>query len=220
MVMNSDCMVTVHDVSKSFKGRDILRGASMSVPTGRICGLQGPNGSGKSVLFRMIVGLRRPDSGVIRLHPVLKRPGDDFPTDVGVVIDRPSYLGGLTGRQNLHELAQIRGLAGEAQIIEAMERVGLDPGLTQKVRNYSLGMKQKLSIAQAFMEEQKLLILDEAFNGLDDSSVARIRGLLRELREEGRTIILTSHNQADIDAVCDDVWRIDEQRLHQVRSLA
>lgn len=218
--MHSDCMVAVQGVSKSFKGRDVLRDASMSISPGTICGLQGPNGSGKSVLFRMIVGLQRPDAGAIDLDPTLKRPGDDFPTNVGVVIDRPAYLGGLTGQENLRELARIRGLVGETQIVEALERVGLDPGITQKVRNYSLGMKQKLSIAQAFMEGQKLLILDEAFNGLDDSSVTRVRELLMELRQEGRTIILTSHNQADIDAVCDDVWKIDGQRLHQVRSAA
>lgn len=215
--MNSDVMVMVQGVSKSFKGREVLRDASMSIAPGIICGLQGPNGSGKSVLFRMIVGLQRPDTGVITLDPSLKRLGDDFPTNVGVVIDRPAYLGGLTGLENMHELARIRGRIGEAQIIEAMERVGLDPGIAQKVRDYSLGMKQKLSIAQAFMEEQKLLILDEAFNGLDDSSVARVRDLLIELRQEGRTIILTSHNQADIDAVCDEVWKIDGQRLHRVQ---
>jgi len=94
-----------------------------------------------------------------------------------------------------------------------MERVGLDPEAPQKVRDYSLGMKQKLSIAQAFMEGRRLLLLDEAFDGLDEPSVHRIRVLLEELREEGRTILLTSHNQGDIDAVCDDVWRVEQQGL-------
>lgn len=210
-------LVHIDNVSKSFKGTEIFRSASMEIEESRIHGLQGPNGSGKSVLFKMIVGLQQPDSGSIRLDPSLKNPRADFPTEVGVVIDRPAYLGHLTGLENLLDLARIRRAIGPDEAVAAMERVGLDPNLSQKVRNYSLGMKQKLSIAQAFMEGQKLIILDEAFNGLDDSSVERIRSLLQELREDGRTVLLTSHNQADIDAVCQNVWKIDQMQIHRAK---
>ncbi|UQN31524.1 ABC transporter ATP-binding protein [Brachybacterium kimchii] len=210
-------MVAIEGVSKSFRGAEVFNSASMDVLENRICGLQGPNGTGKSVLFKMIVGLQRPDSGDIKLDASLKSSHADFPTEVGAVIDRPAYLGGLTGMENLLDLARIRRVVSRDQVAEAMEKVGLNPGTQQKVRNYSLGMKQKLSIAQAFMEDQRLIILDEAFNGLDDSSVERIRSLLHELQEDGRTILLTSHNQGDIDAVCDDVWKIDQGQLHRVR---
>ncbi|MDO5500278.1 MAG: ATP-binding cassette domain-containing protein, partial [Propionibacteriaceae bacterium] len=149
------------------------------------------------------------------LDPQFSKPGDDFPTSVGLIIDRPGYLPGLTGMQNLQELAKIRAVAAQADIVAAMERVGLPPGTRQRVRNYSLGMKQKLAIAQSFMEGQQLLLLDEAFNGLDASSVKNIRSLLTELRDEGRTIVITSHNQADIDAVCDDVWLLDAQQFER-----
>lgn len=210
-------LVHIDNVSKSFKGTEIFRSASMEIEENRIHGLQGPNGSGKSVLFKMIVGLQRPDFGSIRLDQSLRSPRADFPTEVGVVIDRPAYLGHLTGLENLLDLARIRRVIGPDEAAAAMERVGLDPSLKQKARNYSLGMKQKLSIAQAFMEGQKMIILDEAFNGLDDSSVERIRTLLHELREEGRTVLLTSHNQADIDAVCQNVWKIDQLQICRTR---
>ena len=132
----------------------LFENASMQIRSGSITGLQGPNGSGKSVLFKMIVGLNRPDQGVIELEPSLQGDGRDFPTDVGIVIDRPAYIGGMTGLGNLVDLARIRRLITEDEAAAAMERVGLDPEAPQKVRDYSLGMKQKLSIAQAFMEGQ------------------------------------------------------------------
>lgn len=208
--------IAVRGVSKKFRELSLFDEASMQVGVGDIVGLQGPNGSGKSVLFKMIVGLNRPDRGGIELDPSLMGEGRDFPTEVGIVIDRPAYIGGMTGLENLLDLARIRRVVSEDEVVVAMERVGLEPTARQKVRDYSLGMKQKLSIAQAFMEGQRLLLLDEAFNGLDQSSVHRIRELLGELRDEGRTILLTSHNQEDIDATCDEVWRIEGRQLLHV----
>ena len=211
--MNTPAIV-LRDVSKKFRELTLFENASMQVRSGSITGLQGPNGSGKSVLFKMIVGLNRPE---VRESSSWNRrcraTGGTFRANVGIVIDRPAYIGGMTGLGNLVDLARIRRLITEGEAAAAMERVGLDPEAPQKVRDYSLGMKQKLSIAQAFMEGQRLLLLDEAFNGLDEPSVHRIRALLAELREEGRTILLTSHNQGDIDAVCDDVWRVEQQGL-------
>lgn len=204
-------------VSKSFKGVPVLRDVTIEFPKGEIVGIQGPNGSGKSVLFKLLCGFVFPDSGEVFVDAAYRDPGDSFPTGAGVIIDRPGYLPGLTGQQNLWELARIRKRIGRSTVIEAMQRVGLDPDAKQRMRNYSLGMKQKVAIAQAFMEGQQLLLLDEAFNGLDATSVAATRELLLELHAEGRTIIITSHNQADIDAVCNQVWRIDDHKLARIR---
>ncbi|MDN5717222.1 MAG: ABC transporter ATP-binding protein [Janibacter sp.] len=189
----------------------------LEIHQGKIHGIQGPNGSGKSVIFKLICGFLTPDSGEVLVHDSLKRPGDTFPTGFGVIIDRPGFLGGSTGLDNLLELAKIQGRVGRDEVVAAMERVGLQPGARQKVRNYSLGMKQKLALAQAFMEGQQALLLDEPFNALDRSSVEIVRQLLMELRAEGRTIVLTSHNQADIDALCDHVWLLDDHALEPVR---
>lgn len=207
---------TLTAVSKSFKGLDVLADVNLSVPCGSLCGIQGSNGSGKSVLFKLICGFVSPDSGSIWLSPDLREKGDSYPTGIGAIIDRPGYLPGLTGLENLLELASIRKRASRDDVTLAMERVGLAPGTKQHVRHYSLGMKQKLAIAQAFMEDQQLLLLDEAFNGLDVSSVETIRQLLRDLRAEGRTIVITSHQQEDIDTLCDSVWRINRHTLEPV----
>ena len=145
--------------------------------------------------------------------PDLRAKGDVYPTGVGVIIDRPGYLPGLTGLENLLELASIRKQVKRDAVIAAMERVGLQPRARQPVRHYSLGMKQKLAIAQSFMENQRLLLLDEAFNGLDAACVENTRQLLLELKAEGRAIVITSHQQDDIDTLCDAVWRINNLTL-------
>lgn len=211
----TDTAAALHDVTKKFKNLEVLSNASIDFPVGAITGVQGPNGSGKSVLFKLICGFLRPEGGEVYLNPRYIKPGNDYPTDFGIIIDRPGYLGGLTGIDNLRELARIRGIATDADITAAMERVGLPPSTTQKVRNYSLGMKQKLGLAQAFMEGQQLLLLDEAFNGLDTSSVALVRQLFLDLRDEGRTIVMTSHHQEDITTVCDHVWQLDNRTFTQ-----
>lgn len=164
-----------------------------------------------------VYGLLTPDAGKVQLAPELMDDGDYYPTNVGVVIDHPGYLPGLTGVENLQELASIRKKVGKDAVNEALERVGLSPAIKQTVRNYSLGMKQKLALAQAFMEGRQLLLLDEAFNGLDVSSVDRVRALLLDLKAEGRTILITSHQQEDMDTLCDHVWRINEGTLEAIR---
>lgn len=207
---------TLTAVSKSFKGLNVLQDVNLAVPRGSLCGIQGPNGSGKSVLFKLICGLVTPDTGEVWISPDLREKGDSYPIGVGAIIDRPGYLPGLTGLENLLELASIRKVASRADVTAAMERVGLSPGTRQHVRHYSLGMKQKLAIAQAFMEGQQLLLLDEAFNGLDALSVETTRQLLRDLNAEGRTIVITSHQQEDIDTLCTSVWRINHHALEPV----
>lgn len=136
-----------------------------------------------------------------------------FPQGFGMIIDGPGYLAGRTGVDNLRSLAGIRGLIGDPEIVDAMERVGLDPDLEQKVGNYSMGMKQKLALAQAFMEGQQVLVLDEPFNALDDASVELVHSLLAELLQQGRTIIFASHQQSDVDRLASRRVKITDQRL-------
>ncbi|MCT1807245.1 ABC transporter ATP-binding protein [Dermabacter hominis] len=210
-------LVDVKDVSIAFGSTPVLSHASLAIDEHDFMGVQGPNGSGKSVLFKLIVGFLKPDSGRVVVSPKLKSAGEDFPSKIGIIIDRPGFIGGLTGFDNLRRLASIRGLIGDQQIEEALHRVGLAPNLRQSVRHYSLGMKQKLALAQEFMEGQPLLLLDEPFNGLDKTSVRDIRALLLELHEEGRTIVMTSHNQEDIDELCTSVYELDRMQFDRVR---
>lgn len=210
-------LVDVKDVSIAFGSTPVLSHASLAIDEHDFMGVQGPNGSGKSVLFKLIVGFLTPDSGRVVVSPKLKSAGEDFPSKIGIIIDRPGFIGGLTGFDNLRRLASIRGLIGDEHIEEALHRVGLAPNLRQSVRHYSLGMKQKLALAQAFMEGQPLLLLDEPFNGLDKTSVRDIRALLHELHEEGRTIVMTSHNQEDIDELCTSVYELDRMQFDRVR---
>ena len=210
-------LVDVKDVSIAFGSTPVLSHASLAIDEHDFMGVQGHNGSGKSVLFKLIVGFLKPDSGRVVVSPKLKSAGEDFPSKIGIIIDRPGFIGGLTGFDNLRRLASIRGLIGDEHIEEALHRVGLAPNLRQSVRHYSLGMKQKLALAQAFMEGQPLLLLDEPFNGLDKTSVRDIRALLHELHEEGRTIVMTSHNQEDIDELCTSVYELDRMQFDRVR---
>lgn len=208
--------IAVDNVTKRLGANQIYTDASAEFEAGEITAITGPNGSGKSVLFRMICGFMKPDAGEIRISPEHLEPGATYPKGFGILIDGPGYLPFARGYDNLERLADIRGEVGRPEIEAAMRAVGLDPHLKQRVRSYSLGMKQKLGIAQAIMEDQKVLLLDEPFNGLDRSSVARLRGLLGEMRDAGKTIVFTSHIGADVEALADRVYEVDEARLLRV----
>lgn len=197
------------DLAKTYRGRPLYRGVNFVIPQGTITSLSGPNGSGKSVLFRLMCGFVRPDEGTVTIDPRYLSKGRTFPERFGVIIDRPGHVSGMTGLRNLMDLARIRGVIDEAQVRATMTRVGLDPDLKQKVRHYSLGMKQKLAIAQALMEEPEVLILDEPFNALDVTSAASLKDTLRKLHADGTTIVFTSHNQADVDELAQRRLTID-----------
>ena len=209
-------MLKLEQVTKGYQGNPLFADVDLTIQKGDIVGITGPNGSGKSVLFKMICGFIHPDAGTITVRNEQLGPTRRFPENVGVIIDRPGYIAHKSGFENLKQLAAIRKVITDADIEQAMRIVGLQPGNRQKVKQYSLGMKQKLAIAQAIMEQQDILILDEAFNALDHDSVLRLRELLLSFKKEGKTIILTSHNQQDIDALCDAVYRINQGRLEQV----
>ena len=201
--------ICVEHLHKSFGKEEILHGIDRTFEAGKIHGIVGNNGSGKTVLMKCICGFLIPDEGHVRVNG--KEVGKDinFPENMGIIIETPGFLPGVTGLKNLKLLASLRGLADEKKVRQTIERVGLDPDLKKPVSKYSLGMRQRLGIAQAIMEDPSLLILDEPFNGLDKHGVAEIRQLIRELRTEGKTILLASHNQTDIDELCDTVCEMD-----------
>lgn len=155
----------------------------------------------------------RPDAGTVTIDGAYLSKDRVFPEGFGVLIDRPGYVPSQTGLQNLLSLAKIRRVVDERKVRETMELVGLDPDLPQKARHYSLGMKQRLGLAQAVMEDQPVLVLDEPFNALDEQSVVAMRGLLRGLVEGGRTLVMTSHQREDIETLCDQAYRVRRGRL-------
>ncbi|NWN86893.1 MAG: ABC transporter ATP-binding protein [Staphylococcus sp.] len=207
-------VIQMENVSKGFNKSILFKNVNISFDKGKIYGVFGPNGSGKSVLFKIICGFIQPDRGKVNIHSDFKQPKDNFPKSCGIIIDHPAYIANKTGFENLKRLAIIQDKISDDDIIETMNKVGLDWKLKQKVKHYSIGMKQKLSIAQAIMENQQLLILDEPFNGLDKKSVANMRQLFTDLNKtEGKTIIFTSHNQEDILMLADTIYEIDNQQI-------
>lgn len=208
--------IEVKNVSKQFGGQPVLEDVSLTIDYGTTVGLVGANGSGKSVLFKAICGMVKPDSGSIIVEGVTLGDRTDFPVNIGVFINSPGFIGIYNGFKNLKFLANIRGIIDDSQIREAMRKVGLDPDNKTKVDNYSLGMKQKLGLAQAIMENQEILVLDEPFNALDFQTYNDVKEIVRLLQAEGKTILLTSHNYDDIEQLCDVVYIIDNRRIAPV----
>ncbi len=206
-------LLEMKNVSKKFGRKTILNDVSLVVQQGETVGLVGANGSGKSVLFKILCGFLQPDKGSVFVHGKKLGKGRDFPENMGTFINSPGFIGIYSGFKNLKFLADIRGKIGTEEIEDAMLKVGLDPSNKTKVDDYSLGMKQKLGLAQAIMEEQDILVLDEPFNALDHKTYGDMKEIIRMLKAEGKTIFLTSHNFNDIEQLCDEVYTIEECRL-------
>lgn len=201
--------IEVQNVVKRFRDQVVLKNVSISFEKGQIHGIVGRNGSGKTVLFKCICGLMHPEEGVILVNG--KRVGRDvdMPEGIGAIIEAPGFLPNYSGYKNLRFLANIRRKIGKEEILNVLKTVGLDPESRKHVGKYSLGMRQRLGIAQAIMEDPEILILDEPMNGLDNAGVQDIRALLLELKAQGKTILLASHNHEDIAALCDTVHEMD-----------
>jgi len=209
--------IHIEHVFKSFGQEQVLHDVCHDFEEGKIHGIVGNNGSGKTVLMKCICGFLLPTRGKVLVHNKQVGKDVDFPDNLGLIIETPGFLPGLSGRKNLKILASLRRRATETAIRDTMTRVGLDPNLKRPVSKYSLGMRQRLGIAQAIMENPSLLILDEPFNGLDKQGVADMRKLILSLRHQGKTILLASHNAQDIDVLCDTVCEMDSGVLTVVR---
>lgn len=205
--------IEIREVTKQFGEYRALDHVSVNFQRGRIHGIIGRNGSGKTVLFKCICGFLRADQGKILVDG--KQIGKDIevPENTGIIIETPGFLPNYSAYQNLRFLADIRNKIGKEEIRETILRVGLDPENKKHVGKYSLGMRQRLGLAQAIMEDPSLLILDEPMNGLDNQGVEDMRKLLLELKAQGKTILLASHNREDIAILCDTVVELDHGRI-------
>ena len=202
-------VIEVKNVSKSFKGIPVLNDINITCRNGKIYGIIGYNGSGKTVLFKCICGFLHADSGEISVNGRVMGKEMDMLEHAGIIIEEPGYIRNLSGYRNLEYLYRITHKKDPAVIHSIMLKVGLDPQSRKKVCHYSLGMRQRLAIAQATMEDQAILILDEPMNGLDKEGVAEMRKFFLEQKEMGKLILLASHNKDDIELLCDEVYEMN-----------
>ena len=205
--------IKITDVNKTIKKAPILRDINLEFTGGKVYGLRGKNGSGKTMLMRAICGLTTPDSGIIDIDGKILGKDISFPESIGVLIENPSFIGNYTGFKNLKVLASIQNRIGDEQIRKALEDIGLDPDDKRTYRKYSLGMKQKLGIAAAVMENPDIIILDEPINALDDVSVEKVHDILEEQKKRGAVIIIACHDKEELDQLSDEIIEISDGRI-------
>ena len=203
----------ITDFNKTIKKAPILRDITLEFTGGKVYGLRGKNGSGKTMLMRAICGLITPDSGIIDINGKILGKDISFPESIGVLIENPAFIGNYTGFKNLKVLASIQNRIGDAQIRKALEDIGLDPDDKRTYRKYSLGMKQKLGIAAAVMENPDIIILDEPINALDDVSVEKVHDILEEQKKRGAVIIIACHDKEELDQLSDEIIEISDGRI-------
>lgn len=207
--------IKLENVSKRFKNENVLKGISYSFESGKIYSIVGRNGSGKSVLLKIIAGLYLQDKGNVLFDNKNYNMINEIPDNLGIVIEQPSFINDLTGLENLKLLASIRNVATERNIVESLEIVNLKDDMNKKYSKYSLGMRQKLSIAQAIMEHQKVILLDEPFNGIDRQSVVAIKEYLKRVKNEDKLIIITTHIMDDVVDLSDVMLYIEDGMLNE-----
>ena len=210
-------MIEIEHVEKSFKDVKVLKDVSLKCEPGKIYGIVGRNGSGKTVLFKCICGFLKCDSGEIRVDGKIVGKDLDMLKNSGIIIEEPGFLRKMSGYRNLEYLYTIRNRKDRDYIKRIMETVGLDPNMKKSVGKYSLGMRQRLAIAQAIMEKPDILILDEPLNGLDKTGAEEFRNLFLTMRNEGKLILIATHNKEDIDMLCDKVYEMDAGYLTELR---
>ncbi len=209
--------ITVKNLTKKFKEATVLDNINVDFESGKVHGLIGRNGSGKTMLMKCICGIVPYKIGEIRVNDKIIGKDVDIPSNVGVIIETPGFLPNYSGFNNLKFLAKIKNKIGSDEIKSAISSVGLNPNDKKHVGKYSLGMRQRLGLAQAIMEDPELLILDEPMNGLDKDGVKDMRQYLLNLKAQGKTILIASHSAEDIDALCDTVCEMDKGKLEKVR---
>lgn len=206
-------MIQLQNVTKRIKENTVLDNVSYTFKSGFVYGLYGQNGSGKTMLLRAISGLINLDSGSIFIDGEKLHDKIEFPPETGIVIENMELLPECSAKRNLQMLAKIKNIADEKDIIFSLERVGLDPDSDKKVKKFSLGMKQRLNIAQAIFENQKIILLDEPTNALDEEAVQLIYKIIREEKSRGATIIVATHHKEDLKKVCDVILKIAEGKI-------
>lgn len=209
-------VIEVNHISKSFKNQQVLHDVSLSCESGKIYGIVGYNGSGKSVLFKCICGYYRVDEGNILVRGQRIGTDVDMIRNAGIIIEEPAFLKQYSGLKNLDFLYRLNHKPDREHLRQTMIQVGLDPDSGKPVGKYSLGMKQRLAIAQATMENQEILILDEPMNGLDQEGMAQMRELFLELKKESRVLLFASHNRQDIESLCDEVYEMNRGELKRI----
>ncbi|WKV07517.1 ATP-binding cassette domain-containing protein [Thermoanaerobacterium sp. CMT5567-10] len=210
--------IEIRHLTKTIGGRHILRDVNLEIESGKIYGFHGRNGSGKTMLFRAICGLIKPTEGEVIVFG--KRIGKDvsFPESLGLIIENVGFWNQWTGFQNLKFLASIKNIIDDEEIKNAIKRVGLDPDDIRPYKKYSLGMKQRLGIAQVIMERPQLIVLDEPTNALDEDGVNIVRKILLEEKERGATVLIASHIKEDIDILCDYKYKVDDGKIYDAGS--
>lgn len=203
--------IRLKDVYKTMKGTQVLKGVNLTVEQGDIVGIRGINGSGKTMVLRAIAGLIRVD-GSVEIGGKKMEPGE-CPKDIGVLVEMPGFLPEFTGKKNLQLLGMLQEGVTEEDIEEAMNAVGLDPKDRRHYKKYSLGMKERLGIAQAILKKPKLILLDDPTNGIDSDGIQMLEELLRCLKEAGSTIVVTSHDRDFLDAVTSQCYEMKEGSL-------
>ena len=202
--------IEIKKVSKKFKNIEVLKNVSMTLESGHIYGFTGHNGSGKTVLLKLICAFLEPTTGEILFDGKNVIKENSFPPSTRALIEKPNFLSDLTGYENLELLARIQNIIGEKEIEDTLKKVGLEEDKDKLYYKYSLGMKQKLGIAQVLMEDPEILILDEPFNGLDENSIKNIRKNLLKEKEKGKLIILATHDKEDIKVLCDEIYKFND----------
>ena len=212
----NDIVINVKDATKKFEKYTVLNNVNLQCYKGEICGIVGRNGSGKTVLFKSICGLVKLNSGEITVNGDVIGKDVSIIKNAGVIIEEPGLLRYKSGMKNLEYLYMINNKLDRKYLMTVMEKVGLDPKSRKKVGKYSMGMRQRLAIGQAIMENPEILILDEPMNGLDKHGVKEIREVLLQMKAENRVILLSSHNPKDIDYLCDVVFEMDDGYLQEM----
>ncbi len=213
---NDKQIVCIEQLSLTIGKETLLKNINLSFEQGKIYGIIGRNGSGKTLLFKCVCGYIKPTTGRIIVNGKEIGKEIDFPDNTGMIIETPGFIASDSGFTNLKHLADIRKRIDNNRIRESMESVGLDPDNKKAVKKYSLGMRQRLGLAQAIMENPILLVLDEPMNGLDNEGVEDMRRYLLQWKAEGKTILLASHNKEDIQLLCDTVYEMNKGELYQM----
>lgn len=204
--------IVIEHLSKKFGKQEVLKDINLTMQTGKIYGIAGYNGSGKTVMFKCICGLMIPDSGIIRIDDKKVKKGEIL-TDVGMIIEGPAYLKRKSAYDNLCLLYQIRNRVDKEYLYKVLRQVGLDPVSKKPAGKFSLGMKQRLGIAQAVMEDPPFLILDEPLNGLDKNGIKEMRDFFLEMKNSGKIILMASHNKYDMEILCDELYELEAGKL-------